>query len=710
MKARFSIPPGVAGGTVASILAVTSAFSYAALIFTGDLSGGLHFGITAALISSVILSLAFMFFGTIRFEIGGPGANAAAVVAVAAVSIEHALAGPGPPGTLLATVVVGIALSTALTGLALYLLGLVKAGRWMRFIPYPVVGGVLAAAGWLLAMGSLRVMGSLPIEVGAGLAFSAVLILLTARVKHALIIPATLAAGAIVFYLVIAALGIPVARMRSEGWLFTIPGAATITTPWNPASLHSVAWHVLGQHAGDLLTLVVVSTLGVLLGTSGVELATRAEGDLDAELRLHGISNVVGALGGGLIANVQLSNTILSFNLAGPSRLPPLIVAAVSFAAIFGGTQLVQTIPRFVLGALILTIGYGLLYEWCVRTARRLPLQDYLSILAIVGVVVRFGYIAGVITGVLIGCIIFVVTYSRVRVVKHSLTGVEFRSGVVRSPEETDALREHGNATHILVLQGFIFFGMADRLYRATAALLDTDPEIDFLVLDFRAVSGIDSSAISSFAKMRRRADAQDVKLIFTAMVAQIAHLWDSAGGADARAVARYDELEIALERCENETLLRHAPASRSETSLADWLTEELGDRAMTERLVPYLQARELATSEILCREGEPALAMYLIERGRVGVLIGLGNGRAHRLRSLGGRTILGEMGLYRSMLRSASVIAEEPSLVHVLTRDAFLQIENDDPQLATSFNAAIVRTLADRLEFQNAVVAALQR
>ena len=706
---KVGIPPGVAGGLVAAILAVTSALSYAALIFTGDLAGGLHFGITAALLSTAVLSLALMFFGSIRFEIGGASANAAAVIAVGAVAVEHMLAGSAS-GAKLATVLVGIALSTAVTGSALLLLGLVKAGRWMRFIPYPVIGGVLAAAGWLLAMGSLRVIGNSPAELGAGLALAAILILLVTRFKHALVIPATLAAGAIVFYAVLAALRIPVAQMRSEGWLFTIPGGAALTTPWDPATLHLVSWSVLSQNAGDLVTLIVVSTLATLLGTSGVELATRAEGDLDTELRVHGLSNIVGSLGGALVGNVQLSNTILSFELAGPSRLPPLITALVSVAAIFGGTQIVETIPRFVLGALILTIGYNLLFEWCVRTARRLPLQDYLSILAIVAVVVRFGYVAGVISGLLIGCIIFVVTYSRVRVVKHSLTGVEFRSGVVRSPEETGALQQHGNATHVLVLQGFIFFGMADRLYRATTTLLDSDAEIEFLLLDFRGVSGIDSSAISSFAKMHRRADAQDVKLIFTGMTPQMAHLWDSAGGADARAVGRFEELESALERCENDILHRHAPASRSETSLADWLTEELGDREMTGRLIPYLETRELATSEVLCREGEPALAMYLIERGRVGVLIGLGNGRAHRLRSLGGRTILGEMGLYRSMVRSASVVAEEASRVHILTRDAFLQIEQDDPQLATSFNAAIVRTLADRLEFQNAVVAALQR
>lgn len=48
----------------------------------------------------------------------------------------------------------------------------------------------------------------------------------------------------------------------------------------------------------------------------------------------------------------------------------------------------------------------------------------------------------------------------------------------------------------------------------------------------------------------------------------------------------------------------------------------------------------------------------------------------------------LGEMGLYRSSVRSASVIAERPSIVHVLTREIFERVERDDPVLAAAFHA----------------------
>ena len=67
-------------------------------------------------------------------------------------------------------------------------------------------------------------------------------------------------------------------------------------------------------------------------------------------------------------------------------------------------------------------------------------------------------------------------------------------------------------------------------------------------------------------------------------------------------------------------------------------------------------------------------------------------------------------MGLYRHGLRSASLTADKPSIVYVLKRESFEEMEREDAALAAAFHAAIVRTLADRLEFESAMAASLQR
>jgi SulP family sulfate permease len=363
----------------------------------------------------------------------------------------------------------------------------------------------------------------------------------------------------------------------------------------------------------------------------------------------------------------------------------------------------------FIFGALIFTTGFNLLYEWCVRSARRLPLPDYLSILAIVAVVVRFGYVAGVLTGILIGCIIFVVSYSRVRVVKHDLSADVFRSSVLRSLEERDALQAHGKAIRILVLQGFIFFGMADRLYRTIKELLEEPGQHpDFLILDFHGVHGLDSSAATSFSKIQQLATRDQSKLIISAIAPDLEKQW-RFGGDGQHGVLEFRDLDAALEYCEGELLRKRVEHLNADTSLEQWLGIELGEIRLAHRLGGFLEKRELSEGDILCEEGTPAQEMFFIEQGRVGVIFGSGE-ESVRLRSLGERTILGEMGLYRSRVRSASVIAEQSSTVYVLSREAFNRMEKTDPVLAAAFNAAIVRTLADRLEFESAMVASLQR
>ena len=191
-------------------------------------------------------------------------------------------------------------------------------------------------------------------------------------------------------------------------------------------------------------------------------------------------------------------------------------------------------------------------------------------------------------------------------------------------------------------------------------------------------------------------------------MTSDLQRQWKAASERDIH-VAHFEEIDAALEYCEAKVLAEYAAHGFDEATLTDWLCRELGNETLAGRFTKLLDLRHLSEGELLCAQGSPADAMYFIERGRVAVLLQTDNGSV-RLRSLGDRTILGEMGLYRSSVRSASVLAERPSIVHVLTREAFEKMERDDPVLAVAFHAAIVRTLADRLEFESAMVASLQR
>ena len=80
-------------------------------------------------------------------------------MSVLAASIATALAAKGAPTPqIIVNVLVALSVSTLLTGVLLYGVGALKMGQWLRFIPYPVIGGFLAASGILLVTGGMEVV------------------------------------------------------------------------------------------------------------------------------------------------------------------------------------------------------------------------------------------------------------------------------------------------------------------------------------------------------------------------------------------------------------------------------------------------------------------------------------------------------------------------------------------------------------------------
>ena len=184
---------------------------------------------------------------------------------------------------------------------------------------------------------------------------------------------------------------------------------------------------------------------------------------------------------------------------------------------------------------------------------------------------------------------------------------------------------------------------------------------------------------------------------------------WEGRADPDLLWIRHFAELDAGAEWCEMAVVnaRRAAPVESGEV-IRDWLRAEVGASADT--LLQYLQRRTLAAGEVLCRQGQPADDMYFIESGRVAIELNVAGAGARRLRTLGAKTLLGEMGLYRSALRSADVVVEEAAVFYQLNITAMGEIEAAHPEVAARFHAMVVKAVADRLEFSNAMVAALQR
>ncbi len=122
----------IVSGLLTPILIITSTLSYAALIFSGPLKPGLAVGIGFGLVGAGLLALIFAILSGLPFAIAGPDSKPVAVLAPFAVALAAAVARRGHAADATATVLFALIAGTIVTGIALYLLGVLKAGRWIR--------------------------------------------------------------------------------------------------------------------------------------------------------------------------------------------------------------------------------------------------------------------------------------------------------------------------------------------------------------------------------------------------------------------------------------------------------------------------------------------------------------------------------------------------------------------------------------------------
>lgn len=115
-----------------------------------------------------------------------------------------------------------------------------------------------------------------------------------------------------------------------------------------------------------------------------------------------------------------------------------------------------------------------------------------------------------------------------------------------------------------------------------------------------------------------------------------------------------------------------------------------------------HLDLVTLAKGEVLFRQGDPAEALFFIEEGELAVMLEVPDAGRVPVRRFGPGQCLGEMALYRSDRRTATVEALSDAHLRKLTSDDLITMERDDPTLALSMHRHIAALLAERVTYSN--------
>jgi len=711
-------------GVVVGAIGVTMCISYAALIFSEHLAEFLTAGIGIAFFSAgIICAIVAVLSSSPAGMIAIPLPAAVPILALMVAEIGDRLPEDAPPDALFSSAIVAIGLTALITGVFLLILGLLKAGQLIRFIPYPVVGGFLAGVGWLLFEGGFAVTtgeelnwAQLPVLFAPdlllrwlpALAFAIALLLLSRRYPKFPVLPVGFVVALASFYLILAFTDTSLATAMDGGWLlgpFPEGGGS-----WRPVGLETLKranWSEIGDRLGDMGAITIITTLELLLTASSMELITNRDIDLNRELRAAGVANLLSGLGGGLVGSHVTSLSVLATKMGASRRLVALSAAAVFAVMLAVGISVLSLFPRVVLGGFLLLLGLSFLVEWLYDAWFELPKSDYFLVIVILLAIATFELLEGVAVGLVVAIVLFVINYSRIDVTKHTFSGTNRKSYVQRSRDQELLLQERGEQIFILELQGFIFFGTANKLLNQVRERLGAEdkPPLRLLVLDFRLVNGLDSSVVVSFAKLRQIAEKENLAIALTNLKPAVESQLKQGELLESEdSIFRvFADLDRGLEWCEDRLLEESELYSPRVSTLAEKLQQFIFDSQEFETFMGYLEQLKIETGDTLFQQGDPSDGLYFLESGRVSVVFELENGIKKRVQTYTSGTILGEMGLYQNAPRSASIIAEKNSYLYHLSTVAFEKIEAEQPQLARKFHKAIVRLLSERLKQRSA-------
>ena len=525
------------GGITAGIVALPLALAFGIQAFGGmDTPDAASIGALAGLVGATMLGFFAALFGGTHSQISGPTGP---MTVVAATLISGAFASSG--GNL-TSVLISMSLAGIFCGLFQILFGIIKLGKYIRYIPYPVLSGFMSGIGVIIILQQLYplvglkgsgtmvdLLMGIPGAVSKGISVVALLLglgtiliielfpLLTKKV------PATLVA------LIVITVVSLFCNLDEALTIGNIPSGMPL--PFFAKAgidLASIQWGVvLKASIIPGLTLAGLGSIDTLLTSVVADNITKTKHNPNKELVGQGIGNAIAGLFCGLPGAGATMRTVVNVKSGGRTQISGMVHAILLLAILLGLGSLVKYVPLSVLAGILITVGWGIIDFKGFKDLFKIPKADAVVLIVVFLVTVFVDLLTAMGIGMVIACVLFMKRASDLVEGGYSsatMTSAELHKGLphpgIANFDKNIPWNDEGGLTdemrqHIYVqrLNGPIFFGTINKFKEV---MEDVPDHAKVVIIRMKLVSFMDQSGLYAMETAIKDLQARGITVLMT--------------------------------------------------------------------------------------------------------------------------------------------------------------------------------------------------
>lgn len=472
------------------------------------------------LITAIFAGFLISFLGGSKVQIGGP--TVAFVTIIYSIIAEHGLDG-------LITAVI-------MAGIILVIMGLLRFGSLIRYVPKTITVGFTAGIAVTLFSGQLKDLlglqiGNVPAEfipkwgsyfanmntlniyslaIGIG---CIVIIALWPKVNK--VIPGSMIA-LIASTLLVQVLHLPVDTIGSR---FTEISSA-IPIP----ALPSFSIATINKLFAPAITIAILGALESLLSAVVADEMIDDTHDSNMELVAQGIANITSGLFGGIPATGAIARTAANIKSGGKSPISGMVHAITLLFTMLLLMPLAKMIPMTTLSAILIVVAYNMSGWRTFKELLRAPKSDIIVLLVTFGCTVIFDLVVAIGFGMIMTMALFMKRVTDTTEIRDLVYEKVFEGDI------TEMLEDAAGKINIYQVNGPIFFGVVQDFIHKTKEL---NQSMEVLILDMRHTHAIDASAVDAINKLLAQCSKLNIKLYLTHVNEQPARVLKRMGFTD---------------------------------------------------------------------------------------------------------------------------------------------------------------------------------